>query len=226
MSNTKLSDSRAKSILLKWPRRTVNPWPAPGGSGFWLRSQPKDGSAPGPRIASPGAKLFRTQPDGLWVHFGGTQSCDLIVVEVCGTAQNLNDKRSRYIPSSHSLVLQCTKRWLLGTIYLQGGKQLPRWQAAGSMMEVQPEADVSLPVRHLRVLSALPNQLYHKWCSEYTPTGYEFFCPHSSLDTYNSQGMIKFLEQMSIASQFRVRVQQAPPKKKKKKSQRGKNSGG
>lgn len=201
----KLRDREAKKILLKWPRRTIDLWPAPGGKGFWLRGQPKDGKAMGPRLASPGAKLFTTQPDGLWVHFGGTESCDVVVVEVCGTAQNLNDKRSRYFPSNHSLLLQCTKRWLLEEVSLQGGALQPRWRAAGSLSTEGPKNDLGLPVRHLRVLFALPTALYHTWCSQHTPTGYEFFCPHSSLSTHNSQEMLHFLGRMSIASQFRVR---------------------
>lgn len=153
----------------------------------------------------PGAKLFTTQPDGLWVYINDPSSCDVVAVEVCGTIQNLNDKRSRYIPASHSLVLWCGLRWLEEKISVQRGGKRPRWKAAGSFSG-KPTAELNLPVRHLRVLYGIPNSLYHKWCREHTPTGYEFFCPHSSLQTYNSRPMQNFLRQMSSAAQFRVRV--------------------
>ncbi len=108
MANQKLSDREAKEILKKWPMRTSKLWPPPGGKGFWLQGQPNRGAAAGPRLSSPGAKLFNTQPDGLWLHFSDSDSCDAVVIEVCGTIQNLNDKRSRYIPASHSLVVRCS----------------------------------------------------------------------------------------------------------------------
>ena len=202
MAADKLSDAEAKQILLKWPTRT-NIWPAPGGTGYWLQAQPKSGNIPGPRISSPGATQFRTQPDALWAFFHPFSSCDLVAVEVCGTIQNLNDKRSRYIPSSHSLVLSVSASWLNQTIPIQGGGQRTRWESTGTLT-VAPVADLVLPVRHLRVLYALPNTLYHVWCSEHTSTGYEFFSPHSSLSSYNSQPFQEFLKRMSIATQFYV----------------------
>ena len=202
MATTKLTDAQAKAILLTWPTRT-NIWPAPGGIGYWLQAQPRSGSRPGPRLSSPGATLFRTQPDGLWVFFHDTQSCDVVAVEVCGTAQNLNDKRSRYIPSSHSLVLSAAAAWLTEDVVVQAGGERTRWRATGTLTAA-PTADLVVPVRHLRVLYALPNSLYNDWCSEHAPTGYEYFCPHSSLNSINSQNMRASVKRMSIASQFYV----------------------
>lgn len=206
MSNTNLSDTEAKARLLGWPGRT-RVWPPPEGVGFWLRAQPTGGGSKGPRISSPGARLFHTQPDGLWVYFSSRESCDLVAIEVCGSVQNLNDKRSRYIPASHSLVLNCGREWLLAEVAVQRGGQRPRWRATGSLDGPEPSTDLVVPVRFLRVMYALPNVIYHKWCRDHTPTGYEFFSPHSSLATYNSQPMQRFLKQMSSAAQFRVRIQ-------------------
>lgn len=206
MNMNKLSDQQAKALLLTWPTRSKL-WPPPGGRGFWIRGQPKDQMQPGPRLASPGAKLFTTQPDGLWVHFTNAECCDVIAVEVCGTIQNLNDKRSRYIPASHSLVLSCSSAWLNEGIAVQNSGWRPRWQASASF-DLEPSGDIQVPVRHLRVLYGIPNALYDKWCREHTPTGYEFFAQHSSLATYNSPPMQRFLRQMSSASQFRTRVRQ------------------
>jgi len=204
MAKKKLKDAEAKKILLKWPTRTKTVWPAPGGKGYWVRGQPKDGSATGPKLSSPGAKLFTTQPDGLWIHFADTAYCDVVAVEVCGTVPNLNDKRSRYIPATHSLVLQVSPDWFEEQIKVQKGSQKPRWEAVVTIQK-KPSEDLRLPIRHLRVLYALPNDIYHSWCSQHTPTGYEFYCPHSSLDSYKSGKMQRFLRQMSVASQFYVK---------------------
>lgn len=204
MSKQKLTDREAKKLLLQWPTRT-RLWPPPGGVGFWVRGQPKDGKHPGPRLLSPGAKLFGTQPDGLWVHFNSGRSCDVVAVEVCGTIQNLNDKRSRYIPASHSLILWSSASWFSEAISVQRAGKCPRWKACGSFAD-EPDSDLEIPVRHLRVLYGIPNVLYDKWCREHSPTGYEFFAPHSSLATYNSRPMQSFLRRMSSASQFRTIV--------------------
>ena len=200
MSKEKLSDSEAKEILQAWPTSTKKLWVAPEGEGRWIRGQPRGQGAAGPRIASPGARLFTTQPDGLFIFFSSLESCDLVAVEVCGTVQNLNDKRSRYVPSSHSLVLNCGNGWMREKIVTQGGGSKARWSAAG--LHEEPTGDCSVPVRHLRVLYALPNDTYEGWCVNHTPTGYEYFCPHSSLGSYHSQKMQQFLRRMSIASQF------------------------
>ena len=202
MPATKLSDNEAKQILLGWPGRTKH-WPPPNGIGYWIRTQPKSGTRPGPTLSSPGASLFHTQPDGMWAHFREAESCDVVVIEVCGTAQNLNDKRSRYIPASHSVVLNCSRAWLLEHIPTKAGGTAARWDASGCFAN-EPSQDIFVPVRYLRVLYALPDDLYHNWCYEHVPTGQEFFCPHSSLTSFTAQKMQKFLRQMSIASQFYV----------------------
>ena len=203
MAKQTLSDAEGKAILKKWPNRTKKLWPPPTGKGFWLKGQPKSGVETGPRLSAPGATLFRTQPDGMYVHFQRARSCDVVAIEICGTVQNLNDKRSRYIPASHSVVLSVSEGWLAETIRVSRG-QFPRWKASASFRRA-PRRELSVPVRHLRVLYALPNSIYVEWAKEHIPTGYEFFCPHSSLDSYNSQKMQVFLRQMSIASQYYIR---------------------
>lgn len=202
MAKGKLSDSEAKKILKGWPNRTKKLWAIPGRHGFWMRGQPKDGDAGGPRLAAPGTKYFATQPDALWVYFHGEECCDAVVIEVCGTVQNLNDKRSRYIPASHSLILNAGKEWLQESIGVQRGGLKSRWEAAISLASTQPKADLAIPVRHLRVIYALPDDFYNAWCSQHTPAGHEFFCSHKSLDTYTSQKMQTFLRQMSPSASF------------------------
>lgn len=201
MAKKKLSDKEAKKILLSWPTRTNSVWKPPGGNGFWIQAQPKTEKQSGPKLSSPGASLFKTQPDGMWLFFDGTDACDVVVVEVCGSIQNLNDKRSRYFPTGCSLVVNCSNKWLIEDVPTKNNGHAPRWKASGRIFAA-PVADLSIPVRYLRVLYALPNDVYKNWCRDHIPTGYEYFCPHSSLDSYKSPKMQDFLKQMSIAGQF------------------------
>ena len=202
-TNKKLSDAQAKEVLRAWPQTTRKLWQPVYGGGRWLRAQPTDGGSAGPTISSPGATLFATQPDGLFVYFGDLESCDLVAIEVCGTIQNLNDKRSRYQPATHSLVLSCSLEWLTTEIEVQGGGRPARWQAAGTISEA-PFRHHAIPVRHLRVLYALPGDKYHDWCRNNVPAGHEYFCPHSSLNSYGSQKMQTFLRQLSAVAQFYI----------------------
>lgn len=105
---SKKTDRVAKTALKKWPRET-SIW-EPNAGKVWFRAQPKSKTI-GPRIFSPGTNWNKTQPDGLWVKFSGLDFCDVVVVEACGTIQNFYDKRSRYQPSTGSLLLECKAKW-------------------------------------------------------------------------------------------------------------------
>lgn len=191
MNPRHLIDREAKTILLGWPTRTTI-WPTPGGVGYWLRGQPTvSGSAPGPRITAAGATMFKTQPDALWAYFSSDAFCDLVAIEVCGSIQNLNDKRSRYVDSGHSVLLACHLDWLKAEIGLTNGGKRPRWKASGTIPH-EPTKDLQFPVRYMRVLYSLPNDLYDQWCPNHIPSGHEFFCRHSSLNSCNSKTMQPF----------------------------------
>lgn len=199
MSMKKLTDAQAKKILLKWPRRTRKLWPTPSEEGCWLRAQPPEGKKPGPRLRSPGAVLFRIQPDGMWVYLNQLNYVDVVCIEACGTIQNLSEKRSRYMPASHSLILAASKRWLNERIMVQHGGSQPRWKACGTI-GAPPVKDLELPVRFLRVLFAIPNKIYGDWVENHTPAGWEYYCPHSALASYSSQKMQGFLRQLASTS--------------------------
>ena len=164
MANSKLKDSDAKTILLKWPTRTNNLWDTPTGSGYWIQAQPKPlgSTITTPTLHTPGASLFKTQPDGMWAYLKDDTFADVICVEVCGTQQNLNDKRSRYSADVRSLVLNCGLKWLLQDVNVQNSGAMPRWKATETIHQ-QPSAALVLPVRYLRVLFAIPNTLYKTW---------------------------------------------------------------
>ena len=201
MAKPKLTDAEAKTILRHWPERTKSLWPTPSVGGFWLRALPKNGLVTCPHLQSPGATLFTTQPDGLYLFLSEDVYADAVSVEVCGTIQYLNDKRSRYMPSSHSIVAVCPHGWLIEQISTQKGGKSARWAACKSISKA-PQTDLSFPLRHLRVLYVLANADFDGWCKNHTPTGYEFFCKHSSLDSFTSQPMQRFLSQMSMYSHF------------------------
>jgi len=203
-----LSDSAAKRVLRRWPTRTRRLW-TPDAPGWWLRAQPVDGQTTCPRFRAPGARLFKTQPDGLWLFLQPDDGyADAIVVEVCQSIQNLNDKRSRYMPATHSLIVECPRTWLLAEISVQRGGRQPRWRAAGTFAD-EPTAPLVLPVRFLRVLYALPNSIYRTWLLEHVPAGYEYFVPHSSLGSYEAPPMQDFLRRLTISSHSYIRPSRA-----------------
>jgi hypothetical protein len=206
MADPSLRDRAAKDILLRWPGRTKKIWSTPANRGYWLRAQPKpQGSREStPTINVPGATLFKTQPDGMWLYLDGQIFADVICIEVCRTAQNLNDKRSRYSAAVRSLVVTCPLDWLRAEIPVTKG-HLPRWEAARTGLKA-PSEGLASPIRYLRVLYALPNELYKTWTEHNVPGGQEYFCRHSSLDSYNSQAMQEFLRRMSFASHFHTRI--------------------
>lgn len=197
-----MTDSQGKAILRNWNPRT-RIWPPPDGKGWWLRARPNGIGQVGPKLRAPGANLFSVQPDGLYLFLGHAEYADAVCIEVCGSITNLNDKRSRYVPSSHSLLVDIPRRWLRQNFDLQNGGVAPAWRASGAFVS-EPQADVVRPIRHLRVLYCLPDAHYDDWKNNHTPTGYEFFCRDGSLDTFNSPPTRVFLRQMSIASQFRT----------------------
>lgn len=199
----KLSDSEAKDILRKWPKRTKSLWPVPDASVYWLQVRPKSGRTMCPDLRVPGSVAFHTQPDGLWALFGPDGSyVDIISVEVCGKIQNLNDKRSRYFPSLHSILLNTSRKWLLEEVSVQHGSKKPRWIAAGSFQTIPSTKSLAIPVRVIRVLYVIADEDYDSWCRNHCPTGYEFFCGHSSLRSYTSKKMQQFLKQLGHLSHF------------------------
>jgi hypothetical protein len=192
LSDVTLSDADAKLILEKsWSERTEI-WGHPS----WLRAQPNSESGiTAPRLEVAGSSAFKIHPDGLYVRLFDAGHCDIIVIEVCGSQQNLGDKRSRYAPSATSLTLACATRWMTGTVNVQKGGKRPRWQAAG--LTAEPTQPLRFSVRHLRVLYSLPKKLYVDWQSKVTCQPHEFFCPHSSLKSFKAQKFRRFLGAMS-----------------------------
>jgi hypothetical protein len=197
-----MTDAQGKAILRTWNPRT-RIWPPPDGIGWWLRARPNGPHQVGPQLRAPGAGLFSTQPDGLYLFLGHAEYADVVCIEVCSSITNLNDQRSRFFPSSHSVLVDIPTLWLRQDFDLQHGGVAPAWRASGAFT-AEPTSPVVRPIRHLRVLYCLPDAHYNNWKANHPPTGYEFFCRDSSLNTFNSPPTRAFLRQMSIASHFRT----------------------
>lgn len=202
-ASLKLSDAAAKKILLKWPQLTNRLFIPPLDSGYWLRAAPKgsQGAKILPKLHAPGSgDAFTTHPDGLYLFFCKREYADVISIEICGSIQNLHDKRSRYASTGSAIMLTCRRSWLREDVSVQGGGLRPRWKVLG--LEEEPSDRLQVPVRFLRVLYSLPNAAYSKWRKNHVPAGHEYYCAHSSLDSHNSPQMIEFLRSLSIHSHF------------------------
>lgn len=198
----KLTDSQGKAILLNWPFRTKSLWRPPSRQGYWLRAAPSSGIAAYPHLKSPGSTVYKTNPDGIYVFFHGFKYCDVVCIEVCGTGQNLNDKRSRYSLASHSLLLEVPKEWLFEKEEIQNGQHTERWQAAKCFPRKPQNRNLCIPVRHLSVLYSLEDRLYACWKVNHSPVGHEYYCRHSSLSAVTGTMMRNFLKVMGADSHF------------------------
>lgn len=200
---TILTDAQAKKILEdKWPRRT-NTWPIPGYSGYWLRACPS--TSPMPYIHPAGANKLKTNPDGLfiYVHDAG-KFADCIAIEVCVSNQNFNDKRSRYTPTSGNVQLTIPLGWLESDLVVQKGGKKKNWEASG-WFNSKPPADVTVTVRHLRILFALTPTDYANFGANHLPAGHEYFCKHADMSQITHQDMQSFVKGMTLMKHFRRR---------------------
>jgi len=201
-----LTDAEAKQRISRWPAHT-RIWSRDDEQIGWLRAQPPLGGITSPRLQQPGAGAFRTQPDGLWITLGieahdqatAATFVDCVAIESCRNAQNFNDKRSRYAARTTSLMLAIPQTWLEATVRVQAGATRTR---AAVLRGNLPAEDVSLPVRHLRVLYALPDDdgapgLFARVSAAMVLEAHEYICPQRVLGSYTGQPMQTFLKRMA-----------------------------
>ncbi len=173
-------DALVRARLRAWPQRP--PGLARGERVRWLRGRPADATNMcHPFLKLPGSRTLRTLPDGLWLHFGGTQAepfADIFAIEACASLSNLLDKRSRFAPSTHALLAVCPMLWLLAPV--APNDPTPRWRATGVLRE-PPLQGVVLPVRDMRVLYALKSRHYRSFAAGRVPEAHEYFMPMDAL---------------------------------------------
>lgn len=170
-------DRRVRECLGHWPQRPPGIEPSVKQPGTWLKARPDPGPAVQPYLKVPGSERLRTLPDGLYLHFS-TRADDLYVdilcIEACSTYQNLLDKRSRFAPSTSSLLAVCPLAWLMQPA--AEGSRIPRWRLL-RCIAAEPRHDLVLPVRDARVLFALKQTHYDTFAATQTPQAHEFFLP-------------------------------------------------
>jgi hypothetical protein len=180
-------DFQVKESLKRWPQRPPGLAVSRRGRNVWLRGRPDDYSRSSqPFLKVAGSTRPRTYPDGLWLNFGGTIGdgfVDILAIEACGTAQNLMDKRSRFAPSTHSLLAVCPVSWLLDAV--MPGDPTPRWDAIGILPRA-PVLPVVLPVRETLVLYGLKERHYAGFARHQLPHAHEFFVPMEALTAEDS----------------------------------------
>ncbi len=199
-------DQRVREQLQKWPQRPPGLPEAPEEDGTWLRGRPCH-AAHGlqPFMRFPGASRLRTLPDGLWLRFSPEPQelwCDVLCIEACSSLTNFLDKRSRFAPSTSSLLVECPLSWLIASPADLPGQ--PRWRAIGCVPE-PPQAPLVLPVRHLRVLFGLKQQHYQGFARNQVPQGHEYFCPMEALtaeDGHNNPALQALISRAAVTSNF------------------------
>ena len=178
-------DSLVKERLKQWPQRPPGVSAPALGRDSWLRGRPSDDLRYHPFLKLPGSTRWRTLPDGLWLNFGGTPVdpyVDILAIEACGSLQNLLDKRSRFAPSTHSLLAVCPVQWLLSPV--MPSDSTPRWRVTG-VFKHEPTVAFVVPVRGMHVLYGLKRKHYQGFARHQLPHAHEFFAPMEALTAYD-----------------------------------------
>jgi hypothetical protein len=175
-------DALVRERLREWPQSPPGLAAPEGRTDSWLRGRPSELSgACQPFLKLPGSNRLRTLPDGLWLNFGGTRAepfVDIFAIEACATVSNLLDKRSRFAPSTHSMLAVCPQPWLLAGV--NKTDNTPRWKACGVLLD-EPQQALILPVRDMRVLYGLIDEHYQGFTRTHIPHPHEYFAPMDAL---------------------------------------------
>lgn len=203
----------SRSSLDQLVRRRLRTWPQrpPGATvlgpqGTWLRGRPGPPSSTcQPFLKLSGSNRLRTLPDGLWLHFSPNPDepyCDILCIEACGSLQNLLDKRSRFAPTTGSLLAVCPVPWLLAPA--QEDDPTPRWRLI-RLLRAEPTTPLVLPVRDMRVLFGLRARHYEGFAAGQVPQPHEYFCPMEALTAergHEDPAMRALIARASAAASF------------------------
>jgi hypothetical protein len=206
MSRHATLDALVRARLREWPQRPPGIPQQRNGTWRWLRGRPADEAAAShPFLKYPGSSRMKTLPDGLWLNFGGTPDepfADIFAVEACASLTNLLDKRSRFAPSTHSLMAVCPVPWLNAPI--TPTDTTPRWMATG-VLRTAPEQKLVLPVRDIRVLYALTAAHYDGFVESQVPHPHEYFVPMEKLteqDGHQDPNLRALVSRASASANF------------------------
>ena len=127
---------------------------------------------------------------------------DIFAIEACASLPNFLDKRSRFAPSTQSLMAVCPLPWLLAPVCPESN--IPRWMATGVIRQT-PTAPLVLPVRDLRVMYGLRSRHYDGFLRHQVPHPHEFFVPMEALtakDGDQDPAMQELVARASIKANF------------------------
>lgn len=199
-------DKLVRIRLRQWPQRPPGMIPPEGRHDGWLRGRPSESCGSHfPFLKLPGSNRLRTLPDGLWLNFGGTSLepfVDIFAIEACSTLANLLDKRSRFAPSTHSLLAVCPVPWLMRPV--MPGDPTPRWQVTG-VFESEPVRDLILPVRDIKVMYALKHRHYQGFAQHQVPHPHEYFVPMEAITaerSHESPAMRALVARSAVTANF------------------------
>jgi hypothetical protein len=206
MNDFRSLDALVRARLRKWPQRPPGVVRRHSERDHWLRGRPgHESESCHPFLKLPGSNQLRTLPDGLWLHFGGTAVepfVDIFAIEACGSLQNLLDKRSRFAPSTNSLLAVCPLPWLLAPAL--AGDATPRWKLTGVVRQ-PPLVPLVLPVRDLRVMYGLKQRHYNGFVKSQIPHPHEYFVPMEALvaeDAVQNPAMQALVSRASANANF------------------------
>ena len=208
-------DDLVRHRLQDWPQRPPGLAPRGFGRDVWMRGRPgrEDSDWHQPFLKLPGTNRLRTLPDGLWLNFGGTPEdnfVDILAVEACGSLSNLLDKRSRFAPSTQSLLAVCPVQWLLGPAI--PGEAMPRWRTTG-LLRREPVVPLVLPVRDIRVLYGLKSRQYQGFAATQVPHPHEYFVPMEIITAENGHEdpeLRALLRRASVTANFLTMPEDTP----------------
>ena len=182
MKHVRSLDALVRHRLRSWPQRPPGLIRRTPERERWLRARPGiESETCHPFLKLPGSNRLRTLPDGLWLHFAGTPVepfVDIFAIEACGSLQNLLDKRSRFAPSTNSLLAVCPLPWLLAPALPDD--PTPRWRLTGVVLS-SPVVPLVLPVRDVRVMYGLKQRHYNGFAKTQIPHPHEYFVPMEAL---------------------------------------------
>ena len=198
-------DTLVKERLKRWPQHPPGLKPRRGKEA-WLRGRPsEEAGVSNPFLKLPGSNRLRTLPDGLWLNFGGTPLepfVDIFAIEACSSLANLLDKRSRFAPSTHSLLAVCPVPWLMRPV--MPGDPTPRWQVTG-VFDGEPVRDLILPVRDIKVMYALKHRHYQGFTQHQVPHPHEYFVPMEAITaerSHESPAMRALVARSAVTANF------------------------
>ncbi|MCC6233059.1 MAG: hypothetical protein IT580_10475 [Verrucomicrobiales bacterium] len=220
MATITYKDSTAKrKIRRHWPVYARN-WL--GTQDSWVRLLPFP-TTKGPRqpyLHRPGGGQL-TNPDGMFGAFGA-HHVDLLVLEHCGTEQNLNDKRARYAQSHDGTILALPRPWRQDWhVLIRGGQggtykrpeelvQLSRastvapWHGPPYCVRAAShDSDWKFPVRSILCLYFVTPAVLAKLHKATRFPRHELFATHSRLAQIQERGMRDWLSGGLTMRQFR-----------------------